>query len=101
VNNLSVGCSDTGCHGNVAGAMMTYATYSSSVIAFDQLPVPTDTVELVKKLGEGTYGSVYLAVDKRSGRPFSHSFSNKVDLTRHATASLPVTRQHCFKTLNG
>ena len=43
-----------------------YATYSS-VIAFDQLPEPTDTIQLVKKLGEGTYGSVHLAVDKRSG----------------------------------
>jgi len=43
-----------------------YATYSS-FIAFDQLPAPTNTIELVNKLGEGTYGSVHLAIDKRSG----------------------------------
>jgi len=43
-----------------------YAMYSS-VIAFDQLPAPTNTIELVSKLGEGTYGSVHLAVDKCSG----------------------------------
>ena len=51
-----------------------YTAYSS-VIAFDELPAPTDTIELVRKLGEGTYGSVHLAVDKHTGWPAICCFS--------------------------
>jgi myosin-3 len=43
-----------------------YSTYSS-VIAFDELRDPTDRYELSNILGEGTYGSVYKAVDKQTG----------------------------------
>jgi myosin-3 len=43
-----------------------YSRYSS-VIAFDELPDPTDRYELSNILGEGTYGSVYKAVDKQTG----------------------------------
>ena len=62
-----------------------YATYSS-VIAFDQLPSATDAIELVGKLGEGTYGAVHLAIDKRSGttrfRNLHYAHIDAVDNTR-------------------
>ena len=44
-----------------------YAEYSK-IIKFDTLPDPTDTWELVDKIGEGTYGEVHSARNKHTGR---------------------------------
>ncbi|KAK2170162.1 hypothetical protein LSH36_4g17098 [Paralvinella palmiformis] len=43
-----------------------YADYSK-IIKFDTLPDPTDTWELVDKIGEGTYGEVHSAKNKHTG----------------------------------
>jgi hypothetical protein len=50
-----------------------YEKYSS-VIQFDDLPDPSNIFELIKKIGEGTYGSVHMALDKRSGQYFLAGF---------------------------
>ena len=44
-----------------------YAEYSK-IIKFDTLPDPTDTWELVDKIGEGTYGEVHSARNKHTGK---------------------------------
>ena len=40
----------------------------SQHIDFNRLPVPTDRFELQHLIGEGTYGEVYSAKDKVSGK---------------------------------
>ena len=46
---------------------MDYSEYSK-VIAFDQLPNPDETWILGEKIGEGTYGEVYAAENRHTGR---------------------------------
>lgn len=46
--------------------MEVYAQLSS-VINFHRLPDPTSRYELLKTIGEGTYGEVFSAKDKTTG----------------------------------
>jgi myosin III len=47
---------------------MSYLVGLSQHIEFNNLPVPTDRFELQVLIGEGTYGEVYAAKDKVSGK---------------------------------
>ena len=49
-----------------------YSKYSS-LIAFDELPDPSDVYDLGSVLGEGTYGSVYKAIDRKTGNMIEYS----------------------------
>lgn len=40
----------------------------SQHIDFGRLPIPTDRFELIHLIGEGTYGEVWSAKDKKTGR---------------------------------
>ena len=46
---------------------MDYSEYSK-VIAFGELPNPDETWILGEKIGEGTYGEVYAAENRHTGR---------------------------------
>lgn len=47
---------------------MAYLVGLSQHIEFNNLPVPTDRFELQVLIGEGTYGEVYAAKDKVTGK---------------------------------
>lgn len=47
---------------------MAYLVGLSQHIEFNKLPVPTERFELQVLIGEGTYGEVFAARDKISGK---------------------------------
>jgi serine/threonine protein kinase len=56
---------------------MAYLVGLSQHIEFSQLPGPTDRFELQVLIGEGTYGEVFAAKDKQTGKKVAVKVRNK------------------------
>lgn len=55
---------------------MAYLEGLSQHIEFNKLPVPTDRFELQVLIGEGTYGEVFAAKDKETGKKVAVKVKN-------------------------
>lgn len=61
--------------------MLKMYTQYSQIINFSELPDPVEEWELEDLIGEGTYGEVYMAKNKKTSKEHSLGKDNSLEIT--------------------